>query len=116
MRIEGAEPVMLSNGNPGASGASFAEWHDPGPNPPISSPGRGRPGEPPRQLHHRQRSHRQAQHLVPPGDEDKCAFGMEALKKSMKWDEDTYGREYDLDLFNIVAVDDFNMGAMENKG
>ena len=53
---------------------------------------------------------------VRPGDEDKCAFGMEALKKSMKWDEDVYGREYDLDLFNIVAVDDFNMGAMENKG
>ena len=41
---------------------------------------------------------------------------MHALKGSMKWDEDVYGREYDLDLFNIVAVDDFNMGAMENKG
>ncbi len=53
---------------------------------------------------------------VRPGDEHKCAFGMEALKKSMKWDEDIYGREYDLDEFNIVAVDDFNMGAMENKG
>jgi aminopeptidase N len=53
---------------------------------------------------------------VRPGDDHKCAFGMEALKKSMKWDEDVYGREYDLDEFNIVAVDDFNMGAMENKG
>ena len=53
---------------------------------------------------------------VRPGDEGKCAFGMEALKRSMKWDEDEYGREYVLDLFNIVAVDDFNMGAMENKG
>ena len=41
---------------------------------------------------------------------------MESLKRSMKWDEETYGREYDLDIFNIVAVDDFNMGAMENKG
>ena len=41
---------------------------------------------------------------------------MDALKTSMKWDEENYGREYDLDLFNIVAVDDFNMGAMENKG
>ena len=51
-----------------------------------------------------------------PGDEGKCAFGMQALKKSMKWDEEVYGREYDLDIFNIVAVDDFNMGAMENKG
>ncbi|MEP2532790.1 aminopeptidase N [Shimia sp.] len=53
---------------------------------------------------------------VRPGDELKCGYGMEALKKSMKWDEDVYGREYDLDEFNIVAVDDFNMGAMENKG
>ncbi|MCP4824832.1 MAG: aminopeptidase N [Shimia sp.] len=54
--------------------------------------------------------------FVRSGDEHKCAFGMEALKKSMKWDEEAYGREYDLDEFNIVAVDDFNMGAMENKG
>ncbi|HAV08514.1 MAG TPA: aminopeptidase N, partial [Rhodobacteraceae bacterium] len=53
---------------------------------------------------------------VRPGDEDKCAFGLDALKRSMAWDEKAYGREYDLDLFNIVAVDDFNMGAMENKG
>lgn len=50
------------------------------------------------------------------GDEDKCDFAMNALKKAMKWDEVTYEREYDLNLFNIVAVDDFNMGAMENKG
>ena len=50
------------------------------------------------------------------GDQDKCAFAMEALKISMAWDEQAYGREYDLSVFNIVAVDDFNMGAMENKG
>ena len=41
---------------------------------------------------------------------------MQSLKDSMKWDEQTYGREYDLDVYHIVAVDDFNMGAMENKG
>ena len=41
---------------------------------------------------------------------------MQSLKKSMQWDEETYGREYDLDVYNIVAVDDFNMGAMEKKG
>jgi hypothetical protein len=46
---------------------------------------------------------------------DKCDHAMVSLKASMKWDEDVYGLEYDLDLFNIVAVDDFNMGAMENK-
>tara|TARA_R110002126_G_scaffold13118_2_gene56319 strand:- start:12704 stop:15334 length:2631 start_codon:yes stop_codon:yes gene_type:complete len=49
------------------------------------------------------------------GDQGQCSHAMESLKHSMKWDEDKYGREYDLDLFNIVAVSDFNMGAMENK-
>jgi aminopeptidase N len=49
-------------------------------------------------------------------DLPKTAHAMHALKTSMKWDEDVYGREYDLDVFNIVAVDDFNFGAMENKG
>jgi len=47
---------------------------------------------------------------------DKCDHAMRSLKKSMKWDEDIFGREYDLDIYMIVAVDDFNMGAMENKG
>lgn len=52
---------------------------------------------------------------VEPKDIDKCDHAMTSLKHSMRWDEETYGREYDLDIFNIVAVDDFNMGAMENK-
>lgn len=47
---------------------------------------------------------------------DKTTHAMKSVKKAMKWDEEVYGREYDLALFNIVAVDDFNMGAMENKG
>lgn len=47
---------------------------------------------------------------------DQCDHAMASLKKSMSWDEETFGREYDLDVYNIVAVDDFNMGAMENKG
>ncbi len=50
------------------------------------------------------------------GNEDKCHHAMQSLKDSMKWDEEKYGREYDLELYNIVAVDSFNMGAMENKG
>ena len=117
VRINGDLPVLLSNGNPGKSGDGWAEWHDPWPKPAYlfalvagdlvahsdsftTIGGRD-----------------VALNLyVRPGDEGKCAFGMEALKKSMKWDEDVYGREYDLDIFNIVAVDDFNMGAMENKG
>ena len=45
-----------------------------------------------------------------------CDHAMESLKNSMRWDEEKYGREYDLSVYNIVAVDDFNMGAMENKG
>lgn len=49
-------------------------------------------------------------------DLDKCEHAMTSLKNSMRWDEEKYGREYDLDVFMIVAVDDFNMGAMENKG
>lgn len=53
---------------------------------------------------------------VEPENVDKCQHAMTSLKKSMRWDEETYGREYDLDIFMIVAVNDFNMGAMENKG
>lgn len=53
---------------------------------------------------------------VEPGNEDQCSHAMNSLKKAMRWDEEIYGREYDLDIFMIVAVSDFNMGAMENKG
>jgi len=113
VKIESDLPVLLSNGNPVAAG----EWHDPWPKPAylfalvagdlIAHPDTfttisGKDVE--------------LNIYVRRGDEDKCAFGMEALKKSMQWDEEVYGREYDLDIFNIVAVDDFNMGAMENKG
>ncbi|MFW8636806.1 aminopeptidase N [Cribrihabitans pelagius] len=118
VRIEGDEPVLLSNGNPTGRGEGWAEWHDPWPKPAylfalvagdlVNYPG---------QFTTRSGKEVELNIWVRPGpDEGKCAFGMEALKKSMKWDEDVYGREYDLDIFNIVAVDDFNMGAMENKG
>src|SRR5437667_10441243 len=53
---------------------------------------------------------------VEPGKESRCFFAMDSLKRSMRWDEEAFGREYDLDVFMIVAVSDFNMGAMENKG
>jgi aminopeptidase N len=53
---------------------------------------------------------------VEPGKDSRCAWAMDCLKRSMTWDEQAFGREYDLDVFNIVAVSDFNMGAMENKG
>ncbi|MCW5588609.1 MAG: aminopeptidase N [Legionellales bacterium] len=54
--------------------------------------------------------------FVQAGNEDKCQHALDSLKLAMKWDEEKFGLEYDLDIFMIVAVDDFNMGAMENKG
>jgi aminopeptidase N len=117
VRIEGDMPVMLSNGNPVAEGDGWAEWHDPWPKPAYLFALVA--GD---LVNHADRFTTRSGRTVDlniwvrPGDEDKCAFGMAALKKSMTWDEEVYGREYDLDLFNIVAVDDFNMGAMENKG
>jgi aminopeptidase N len=115
--INGPHPVLLSNGNPVKQDTHHAQWHDPWPKPAYLFALVA--GD---LIAHQDafttRSGRDvALNLyVRPGDEGKCAFGMQALKDSMKWDEDVYGREYDLDLFNIVAVDDFNMGAMENKG
>src|SRR5262249_10904073 len=53
---------------------------------------------------------------VEPGKESRAGFAMDALKRAMRWDEEAFGREYDLDIFMIVAVSAFNMGAMENKG
>ncbi len=117
VRIEGSEPVLLSNGNPGASGAGFAEWHDPWKKPAyLFALVAGDLVNHPDTFTTKSGRKVDLNIWVRPGDEDKCAFGMQALKDSMKWDEEVYGREYDLDLFNIVAVDDFNMGAMENKG
>ena len=117
VRIEGDLPVLLSNGNPLGQGPGWAEWDDPWPKPAylfalvagdlVAHPDRFTTAS----------GREVALNIwVRPGDEDRCAWGMEALKKSMTWDEEVYGREYDLDIFNIVAVDDFNMGAMENKG
>jgi aminopeptidase N len=117
VRIEGDKDTLLSNGNPTDQGKGWIEWHDPWPKPSylfalvagdlisITDTFKTKSGR-----------NVELNIYVRPGDEDKCTFSMNALKTSMKWDEENYGREYDLDLFNIVAVDDFNMGAMENKG
>jgi len=115
-------PVLLSNGNPAGSGDAgggrhWARWQDPHPKPSylfalvagdlvsvddrfVTRSGR----EIALAIHVRR------------GDEDRCGHAMRSLKASMTWDEDVYGLEYDLDVFNIVAVGDFNAGAMENKG
>ncbi|MBM3616355.1 MAG: aminopeptidase N [Alphaproteobacteria bacterium] len=117
VRVESDLPVLLSNGNPVGQGQAWAEWDDPWPKPAylfalVAGDLIAHPGE------FITRSGRKValNIWVRPGDEDRCAWGMQALKASMTWDEDVYGREYDLNIFNIVAVDDFNMGAMENKG
>ncbi len=115
-------PVLLANGNCTASGngeggTHWAEWHDPFPKPSYLfamvagdlSPNRAS---------FTTRSGREVALAIWVKDKDlpKTAHAMASLKAAMRWDEQAYGREYDLDLFNIVAVDDFNFGAMENKG
>jgi aminopeptidase N len=115
-------PVLLSNGNPADHGDSsqgrhWAKWVDPHPKPAylfalvagdlvaVRDTFRTRSG----------RAVELAIH-VPRAEADKTGHAMASLKAAMRWDEDVYGFEYDLDVFNIVAVSDFNMGAMENKG
>ncbi|NNU80032.1 aminopeptidase N [Halovulum dunhuangense] len=117
VRIEGDAPVMLSNGNPTARGDGWAEWHDPWPKPSyLFALVAGNLVSHDDSFTTRSGRKVDLKIYVRPGDEGKCAYAMDALKRSMRWDEEAYGREYDLDLFMIVAVDDFNMGAMENKG
>ncbi|MEM6897216.1 MAG: aminopeptidase N, partial [Pseudomonadota bacterium] len=117
VRVESDLPVLLSNGNPGASGPGFAEWHDPWPKPAYLFALVAGDLLAKRDSFTTMEGRDVALAIyVRAGDEDKTAFAMDALKKSMIWDEEVYGRAYDLDVFNIVAVDDFNMGAMENKG
>ncbi len=117
-------PVLLSNGNPVASGTEegdssrhWARWEDPFRKPSylfalvagdlevLEDSFRTMSG---RDI--------KLQIFVEEKDLDKCDHAMQSLKNAMRWDEEQYGREYDLDIFMIVAVDDFNMGAMENKG
>lgn len=117
VRIEGDAPVLLSNGNPGATGDGWAEWSDPWVKPAYLFALVA--GDLVAHSDHFTTASGLDVDLniyVRPGDEDKCDYAMAALIRSMRWDEEVYGREYDLSVFNIVAVDDFNMGAMENKG
>ena len=115
-------PVLLSNGNLVESGnlpegRHFATWHDPFPKPcylfalvagdlvcleDTFTTSSGRVVA--------------LRIYVEARNREQCDHAMGSLKRAMRWDEETYGREYDLDIFMIVAVDDFNMGAMENKG
>jgi aminopeptidase N len=116
-------PVLLSNGNPIASGSDeeggrhWATWEDPFMKPAylfaLVAGDLWCVEDSFTTMSQREVALRI---YVEPENIDKCQHAMDSLKKSMKWDEEVYGREYDLDIFMIVAVNDFNMGAMENKG
>jgi aminopeptidase N len=115
-------PVLLTNGNPIASGDSgngrhWAEWEDPFPKPSYLFALVGGDLKANRDTFTTMSGRTVDLAIwVREADLPKTAHAMESLKQAMAWDEQVYGREYDLDLFNIVAVSDFNMGAMENKG
>ncbi|MCC5956696.1 MAG: aminopeptidase N, partial [Natronohydrobacter sp.] len=117
VRIDSDLPVLLSNGNLLAKGPGWAEWHDPHPKPSyLFALVAGDLVATHDQFRTMDGRDVALNIWVRPGDEGKTGYAMDALKRSMIWDEQVYGRAYDLDIFNIVAVDDFNMGAMENKG
>jgi len=125
-RIEadkGEAAVLLANGNLIAQGElpgtnrHFAVWHDPFKKPcylfALVGGNLARVSDSFTTMSGRD----VALHIyVEPGKEDRCAYAMDSLKRAMRWDEVAFGREYDLDIFMIVAVSAFNMGAMENKG
>ena len=125
-RIEADEavaPVLLGNGNcvetgkiEGA-GRHYAVWFDPHPKPSyLFALVGGDLGSIHETFVTKSGRHVELAIYVEKGKELRADYAMDSLIRSMKWDEDVYGREYDLDVFNIVAVSDFNMGAMENKG
>ena len=116
-------PVLLSNGNlvdhgevPGTP-RHFAVWHDPFPKPSylFALVGGNLACVEDSFTTMSGRKVKLAVY-VGPGKEDRCPYAMDSLKRAMRWDETAFGREYDLDVFMIVAVSAFNMGAMENKG
>jgi len=117
-----ANPVMLSNGNflGGAGydeGRAFAAWFDPHPKPSyLFALVAGDLAVVEDTFVTMSEREVTLKIYVEHGNESRTAYAMDALKRSMKWDEERFGREYDLDIFMIVAVSDFNMGAMENKG
>ncbi|WP_038093821.1 aminopeptidase N [Acidihalobacter prosperus] len=115
-------PVLLSNGNPVDTGRlddgrHFATWHDPFPKPSyLFALVAGRLACQSDRFVTASGREVELRIYVEAHNADKCEHAMESVKKAMRWDETRFGLEYDLDIYMIVAVDDFNMGAMENKG
>ncbi len=125
VRIEadkGAYPVLLSNGNMLAAGGlpggrHFAQWADPHPKPSYLFALVGGDLVAAEDAFVTRSGRKVALKVfVQAKNIGKCGYTLDSLKRAMKWDEDVFGREYDLDVFMIVAVDHFNFGAMENKG
>ena len=115
--------VLLSNGNLVAHGElagtsrHFVVWHDPFPKPSyLFALVGGNLGRVENSFTTMSGRKVKLVIYVEPGKEDRCSYAMDSLKRAMAWDEVAFGREYDLDIFMIVAVSAFNMGAMENKG
>lgn len=115
-------PVLLSNGNKVSSGEMadnrhYVQWHDPFKKPCyLFALVAGSLYKIADKFTTQSKRQVALEIYVEPQNKDKCDYAMGALKRSMAWDEKAYGREYDLDVYMIVAVNDFNMGAMENKG
>jgi len=115
-------PILLANGNlvasgDGEEGKHWADWHDPFPKPSYLFALVAGDLAANRDTFTTMSGRKVDLAIwVREADLPKTGHAMASLKAAMKWDEEVYGREYDLDLFNIVAVDDFNFGAMENKG
>ena len=115
-------PVLLANGNPQesgelADGKHFAIWDDPHPKPSyLFALVAGKLEQVSGEFITMSGKKVALNILAEPHNIDKCEYALGALIRSMQWDEEVYGREYDLEVYNVVAVDDFNMGAMENKG
>ncbi|MBL8579028.1 MAG: aminopeptidase N [Mesorhizobium sp.] len=120
--LKSEAPLLLSNGNRQEIGKlkdgwHYAVWHDPFPKPSyLFAVVAGDLGLVADKFITASGRKVELGIYVEHGKERLAAYAMDALKRSMKWDEKAFGREYDLDIFNIVAVSDFNMGAMENKG
>ncbi len=112
-----AFPILLANGDRVGAGEGWAEWRDPFPKPSYLFALVAGDLQANRDTFTTMSGRKIELGIwVRAADLPKTHHAMHALKTAMKWDEDVYGREYDLDIFNIVAVDDFNFGAMENKG
>uniref|UniRef100_UPI0025DD5AC9 M1 family aminopeptidase n=1 Tax=Arenimonas sp. TaxID=1872635 RepID=UPI0025DD5AC9 len=117
-----AYPVLLANGNPVSSRAldghrHEAVWENPHPTPAyLFAIAAGELGRVTNTVRTAEGREVELNVWAEPGDVERCRYALGAVERSLRWDEERFGRCYDLDVFNVVAAQDFTMGAMENKG